>query len=145
MTLWSGGPINATAWMDDTDIIPPPDPVPIPDPPQHLAEDEDDLMLIGSIGYKMVAAGAETKTQSVPRTSDESANTPTRSRYEVVQVDVELSAAGVVEAYWNSETTKKVYIITGRRQLMQVPNGATLFSMIFPGAGTATLTFGRTE
>ena len=145
MTLHAGGPYAAMAWMDDYDIIPPPDPTPIPTPPQHLAEDEDDLMLIGSIGYKMVATGAETKTQTVPRTEDASANTVSRSRYDVAQIDVELSAAGVVEVYWNSETTKKVYIITGRRQLMQVPNGATLFSAIFPGAGTITLTFGRTE
>lgn len=133
------------AWMDDTDIIPPPDPVPIPPPPQHLTEDEDELMLIGSIGFKKTPSGAETVTINVPRTEDASNNTPTRSRYEVVQLDVELSAAGVVEAYWNAETTKKVYVITGRRQLMQVPNGATLLSIVCPGAGTITATFGRTE
>ena len=132
--------------MDELDIIPPPDPVLPPTPnPIFYNDDEDDLMLIGTIGSSSVAAGAETKTVTVPTTSDLSNNNATRRRFGIVQIDVELSAAGVVQAYFNDNTAKKVYILTGRRQLLAVPADATTLKLIFPGAGTATSTFGTTE
>ncbi len=146
MTLFFGGPHAANSFMDDYEIIPPAPPVPIPDPAQYLVEDEDtELMFIASIGFKLAPSGSSTITTSVPRTTDASGNTVSRSRYTEVQIDVELSAAGTIEVYWDAETTKKVYIITGRRQIMQVPNAATGISCVCPGAGTVTLTFGRVE
>ena len=146
MTLYSGGPFLVDSFMADDDSIPPPDPVPVP-PPTHSSHDDEEekLMFVASVGFKSVAAVAETKTVSVQRTSDVSNNTPTRSRYAVAQVDVELSASGVVEAYWDTAPTAKVYIITGRKQQLAIPAAATLLSLVFPGAGTATTTFGRME
>lgn len=146
MTLYSGGPFLVDSFMADEDTIPPPTPVPVP-PPTHSSYDDEDveLMLIGTIGSKSVAAGAETKTVTVPRTTDASNNNAARRRFGVCQIDVTLDAAGVVEAYWNDNTAQKVYILTGRRQLMIVPADASTLNLIFPGAGTATTTFGITD
>lgn len=145
MTLFFGGPFTANSFMDEADIIPPPDPVPVTPPNPTFYNDEDELMLIGTIGEKSVASGSETKTVTVPRTTDSSNNNASRRRFGVCQVDIELSASGVCELYWNADTSVKIYVLTGRRQLVAVPSNASTLNIIFPGAGTATTTFGITE
>jgi len=146
MPLYSGGPFLVDSFMADNDIIPPPDPVPVPAPTHSSHSDEEDTpMFVAVVGAKLVAAGAETKTSTVPRTTDSSLNTVARQRHSHVEIDVELSASGVVEMYWDTAPTSKVYILTGRKQQAAIPAGATEVAVVFPGAGTATVAFGRVE